>query len=64
MSTDVERIVQGCRQVHEVWANAVQVIFATWILERELGVACIAPVGICAGEINPLFSTQNTVLTQ
>jgi ATP-binding cassette subfamily C (CFTR/MRP) protein 1 len=47
MSTDVERIVQGCRQMHELWVNIIQVAFATWILERTLGVASVAPFGIC-----------------
>ena len=32
MSTDVERIVQGFRSLHEVWANVLQIGFAVWIL--------------------------------
>ncbi|KAH8589323.1 P-loop containing nucleoside triphosphate hydrolase protein [Bisporella sp. PMI_857] len=46
MSTDVERIVVGFKQVHEFWANFIQVGLATWLLQRELGVACVAPIGI------------------
>jgi ATP-binding cassette, subfamily C (CFTR/MRP), member 1 len=49
MSTDVDRIVLGLRKVHELWVNAIQIIFATWLLEREVGVSCIAPVIVALG---------------
>ncbi|RDW82953.1 hypothetical protein BP5796_04444 [Coleophoma crateriformis] len=44
MSADVERIVQGLRSLHEFWANFIQVGIATYLLQRELGLACIAPI--------------------
>ncbi|KAI9644594.1 hypothetical protein NHQ30_006615 [Ciborinia camelliae] len=43
MSADIERILQGCKDVHEIWANMLQVAIAVWLLYRELGVACVAP---------------------
>ena len=46
MSTDVERIVQGNRNIHEYWANLIQVGIATWLLQRQLQVACVAPIAI------------------
>lgn len=46
MSTDVDRIELGLRYVHELWANVVQIGLATWLLQRELGLACIAPIVI------------------
>ena len=46
MSTDIDRIELGLRYVHELWANIVQSVFATWLLQRELGLACIAPIVI------------------
>lgn len=52
MSTDVQRVVDGLRFVHEFWANLLQICISTYLLERELGLACIAPVVIatlCAG---------------
>jgi hypothetical protein len=49
MSTDVERIVKGLREVHEMWANVIQVILATWLLGEQLGLACLAPIAIAAG---------------
>jgi ATP-binding cassette subfamily C (CFTR/MRP) protein 1 len=46
MSTDVERIVQSMRKIHEFWANSIEVGLATWLLKQKLGVACVAPVAM------------------
>jgi ABC-type multidrug transport system, ATPase and permease components len=43
MSTDVDRIMNGLREIHELWANALQIIIATYLLETELQYACITP---------------------
>lgn len=50
MSTDVERIVLGLRSMHEFWANLLQVGIATYLLQQELGVACVAPVALSIGK--------------
>ncbi|KAF2761934.1 canalicular multispecific organic anion transporter 1 [Pseudovirgaria hyperparasitica] len=44
MSSDVERVVEGLRTAHELWANVLQVAVATYLLSREVGVACVIPV--------------------
>jgi ATP-binding cassette, subfamily C (CFTR/MRP), member 1 len=49
MGTDVERIMRGLRDMHELWANVIQVTLATWLLSRQLGLACIAPLVIAGG---------------
>jgi len=43
MSTDVERIQQGLEVFNDAWAAPIEVGVALWLLERELGVACIVP---------------------
>lgn len=43
MSTDMERILQGCKDFHEIWANTLQVAISVWLLYRDLGIACVAP---------------------
>ncbi|KAL3426779.1 hypothetical protein PVAG01_00288 [Phlyctema vagabunda] len=48
MSADIARIELGIRLTHELWANIIQVGLATWLLQRELGLACIAPLIIAA----------------
>ncbi|KAF4618396.1 hypothetical protein G7Y89_g14908 [Cudoniella acicularis] len=44
MSTDVEVIVTGFSQLHEIWSNFLQIGVATWLLKIQLGLACIAPI--------------------
>ena len=48
MSADVDRIVNGFRDIHELWANFIQIGVATYILAVELSYACIAPVAVAA----------------
>jgi hypothetical protein len=45
MSTDIERIAGGVTQVHETWASIVELAIAIWLIERQLGVAVLVPVG-------------------
>ncbi|KAF5519012.1 ABC transporter atnG [Colletotrichum aenigma] len=43
ISTDMERIIAGFKDFHEIWANTVQVAISVWLLYRELRLACVAP---------------------
>ncbi|KAK5994354.1 ABC transporter FGM5 [Cladobotryum mycophilum] len=44
MSTDIERVRFGLQYLHDFWATAVQIGLAAWLLSRELGIACLAPM--------------------
>lgn len=46
ISTDVERICYRTRGIHEVWMAPIQVAIAIYLLERQLGVACLIPTVI------------------
>lgn len=46
MSTDCELIIRGLLTMHELWASVIQVSFATWLVQRELGIACIGTIAI------------------
>jgi ATP-binding cassette subfamily C (CFTR/MRP) protein 1 len=48
MSTDVERIQRGMHDVHEVWANTIQVGLAAWLLQRQIGIAFLVPLAYVA----------------
>ena len=50
MSADIERIVQGWETMHEIWANVIEVGLALYLLERQLGVACVVPVAVAIGK--------------
>jgi hypothetical protein len=49
MSTDVERIVLSMQVIHEIWANILQLGIGIFLLERQLGVACVAPLVVSLG---------------
>ena len=44
MGTDVERIGHNLGQIHEIWASVLEVTVAIWLLERQVFLACLAPV--------------------
>ncbi|PTU22530.1 hypothetical protein P175DRAFT_0514599 [Aspergillus ochraceoroseus IBT 24754] len=46
MSADIERIVQGWQTMHEIWANVIEISLAIFLLEKQLGIACVVPVGV------------------
>ncbi|THV45305.1 hypothetical protein BGAL_0505g00080 [Botrytis galanthina] len=46
MSTDIERIKMGMRNLHEVWASIIQAAIAGWMLYTRLGLVFIAPMGL------------------
>ncbi|KAG8664561.1 uncharacterized protein FPOAC1_013342 [Fusarium poae] len=45
MSADIERIDAGWRTAHDVWANLIEIVIAVYLLGRQLGLACLIPVG-------------------
>ncbi|KAJ5935489.1 hypothetical protein N7466_005036 [Penicillium verhagenii] len=47
MEVDVDRIVKNLHSFHETWASVVEIIIAIWLLERQLGAACVVPALIC-----------------
>lgn len=50
MSADIERIVQGWQSMHEIWANLLEVALAIYLLQRQLGVSCMVPIGVSIRE--------------
>ncbi|KAM3083743.1 hypothetical protein ACMFMF_001108 [Clarireedia jacksonii] len=46
MSTDIERIRMGIRNLHEFWASTIQAALAGYMLYNRLGVIFVAPIGL------------------
>lgn len=46
MSTDVDGICQSIGAIHDLWVSAIEVGVAIWLLERQIGLACVVPVAI------------------
>lgn len=40
MSTDVDRIVPGVQNVHEMWAGSIEIVIAVALLIRRIGFCC------------------------
>lgn len=60
MSADIERIVTGWQGMHELWASMIEIALAIFLLEQQLGPACVVPivVAICECTRIPLAMTQ------
>ncbi|KAH6626589.1 ABC transporter type 1, transmembrane domain-containing protein [Chaetomium sp. MPI-SDFR-AT-0129] len=44
MSADIERIIVGGMNLHELWSNSIQVGLACWLLQHQIGAAFVAPL--------------------
>ncbi|KAI7973273.1 hypothetical protein EIK77_004550 [Talaromyces pinophilus] len=44
MTVDVENFITGMRQIHEIYANVLQIGFATWMIERQIAIGSVAPI--------------------
>lgn len=44
MGTDVQRIANGLHFLGDVWAAILDIAIACWLLERQLSLACLAPI--------------------
>jgi hypothetical protein len=62
MSTDVQRIVDGIQKIHEVWASFLEIGIGTWLLQRQLGLACIIPVIIAGCKLKLLPKRNGSLL--
>ncbi|KAL7658032.1 hypothetical protein ACMYSQ_004173 [Aspergillus niger] len=59
MGTDVERIVQSQKTIHETWATILEVGIAIWLLERQLLIACVVPAIIVIGSVLAIGPISN-----
>ncbi|KAJ9298207.1 hypothetical protein DTO271G3_3812 [Paecilomyces variotii] len=44
MSTDVDIIAQSLQQLNEAWARLIEIGIGIWLLEKQLGAVCVAPI--------------------
>jgi len=40
MSTDIDGIATGLREIHEVWAAIIELGIGVYLLARQIGAAC------------------------
>ncbi|KAJ5107116.1 ABC transporter [Penicillium angulare] len=46
MGTDVERIVASLEMFHDTWGSLLEIGIASWLLGRQVSLACIAPLAL------------------
>jgi ATP-binding cassette subfamily C (CFTR/MRP) protein 1 len=56
MSTDIDRVALGLELSDNLWAAPIEIGIAIFLLECQLGLACLAPVGMTIGMI---FTREN-----
>ncbi|RFU32078.1 hypothetical protein B7463_g4239, partial [Scytalidium lignicola] len=51
MSTDIDRIVLSMEATCEAWARVIEISIGIWLLARQLGWVCVAPIIITVGSM-------------
>lgn len=54
MSSDVDRITMSLAGVNEIWARVIEMAIGMWLLERQLGLVCFAPILVVIGACSDL----------
>lgn len=62
MSTDVDIIAQSLQQVNEAWARLIEIGIGIWLLERQLGAVCVAPIVVVLGRFGLMSNGQASYL--
>ncbi|KAJ3488621.1 hypothetical protein NLG97_g6170 [Lecanicillium saksenae] len=55
MSSDVDVIIRAMKEVHEFWANLIQIGIGTWLLSKHLGYAAIGPIIVALLALTAIF---------
>lgn len=51
MGTDVERITNGMRNIHELWANTVEIAMGIYLLQLQVGLACLVSLVVALSKL-------------
>jgi ATP-binding cassette subfamily C (CFTR/MRP) protein 1 len=46
MTSDIDSIVRGWTNTHEIWASLIDIGIAIYLLESRIGIGCIGSVAI------------------
>lgn len=51
----VDVIIRAAKEVHEFWANLIQIGIGTWLLTKQLGYAAIGPIIVALLALAAIF---------
>ncbi|OAR00989.1 hypothetical protein LLEC1_05486 [Akanthomyces lecanii] len=54
-SLPVDVIIRAAKEIHEFWANLIQIGIGTWLLTRQLGYAAVGPVVVALLALAAIF---------
>lgn len=57
MSTDIDRLIMSLTAVCEIWARVIEMAIGVWLLERQLGWVCVAPIIVVISQFTPNFTS-------
>lgn len=63
MSTDIERIATGLRDMHEVYSNFIEIAIALWLLARLLKIATVASTLVVIGKMTLVEKQGSTLIS-
>lgn len=63
MSTDIDRIAGNISTVQDLWSSLISIGIGIWLLERQLGWVCIAPIVVTMSDQKLLHSYIKHELT-
>lgn len=63
VSTDIETISGGIMLFHQTWSSILEIGIAIYLLERQLGAACVMSVGFAIGTFSLLLGNMQMQTT-
>ena len=60
MIADVEGIVGSLKHLNEVWASLIETALATWLLERQVGLASLSMIALVLGTFSLPYPNMAT----
>ncbi|KAI5358401.1 Putative AAA+ ATPase domain, ABC transporter type 1, transmembrane domain-containing protein [Septoria linicola] len=63
VTADVNRVCSSLKTIDDLFATPIEVAVAIFLLERQIGVSCVAPVGLAIAITLLSFANSNTAIS-
>jgi ATP-binding cassette subfamily C (CFTR/MRP) protein 1 len=60
MIANVEGVMGSVKHLNEVWASLIETALATWLLERQVGLASLSMIALVLGAFSLLYPNMAT----
>jgi ATP-binding cassette subfamily C (CFTR/MRP) protein 1 len=61
MSTDIDRLATSLDSLNEIWARIIEMSIGIWLLQRQLGWVCVAPIVIVVISVYASFHVTKRI---